>query len=400
MRTGDKYAQSSASTATPDTRGAVVNANGDEATRDHDLAYLQAQTRPADHSEGDAIPIVDLFAGLGGLTLGAVEGARRSGRRAELTLAVDREDEALDVLGRTLGADDKCHTTDLEEVLQPIAKPESAAEKDLFGAVAAGSLLLAGPPCQGHSNLNNHTRHDDPRNDLYLAVARVARLVEPRAIIIENVKSILNDRRNSVARCAAALEELGYEVEAESRALHDIGVPQRRHRHVLVATANTKFEWNLPDCSGRTVRWAIEDLVDVDDPGDRDTAPKASADNQRRIDYLFDKATHNLPNPERPVCHQEDGHTYLSMYGRLKWDEPAQTITTGFTSMGQGRYVHPSQRRTLTHREAARLQFLPDFIDFGELRGRRGAVATMIGNAAPPKLSMAVVEALIEQGLL
>jgi DNA (cytosine-5)-methyltransferase 1 len=73
------------------------------------------------------------------------------------------------------------------------------------------------------------------------------------------------------------------------------------------------------------------------------------------------------------------------MYGRLRWDEPAQTITTGFGSMGQGRYVHPRAARTLTPHEAARIQSIPDFVDFGD--GRRTEWAEMIGNAVPPLLA-------------
>ncbi|MGH3053264.1 MAG: DNA cytosine methyltransferase, partial [Gaiellaceae bacterium] len=100
----------------------------------------------------------------------------------------------------------------------------------------------------------------------------------------------------------------------------------------------------------------------------------------------------------RPVCHQSE-HSYVSMYGRLRWDAPAQTVTTGFGSMGQGRYVHPLRPRTLTPHEAARLQFLPDFMRFEEIR-TRAALAQAIGNAAPPLLTIVLVEALIGQELL
>ena len=72
-------------------------------------------------------------------------------------------------------------------ILGGLAEPIRESEQVLVDAGGEATLLLAGPPCQGHSALNNHTRHDDPRNDLYLAVARVARLLEPRAVIVENV---------------------------------------------------------------------------------------------------------------------------------------------------------------------------------------------------------------------
>jgi DNA (cytosine-5)-methyltransferase 1 len=101
--------------------------------------------------------------------------------------------------------------------------------------------------------------------------------------------------------------------------------------------------------------------------------------------YLVDKKVFELPNRLRPICHQNGQHSYASVYGRLLWNQPAQTITSGYGSMGQGRYVHPLGRRTLTPHEAARLQLFPDWYDFGP--GPRTKWATAIGNAVPFKLS-------------
>lgn len=92
-----------------------------------------------------------------------------------------------------------------------------------------------------------------------------------------------------------------------------------------------------------------------------DMPSKPSKDNLKRIDYLFENNIYDLPNEQRPPCHQKGNHTYKSIYGRLHWDEPSQTITSGFYSMCMGRYVHPQLPRTLTAHEAARLQFFPDY---------------------------------------
>jgi DNA (cytosine-5)-methyltransferase 1 len=108
--------------------------------------------------------------------------------------------------------------------------------------------------------------------------------------------------------------------------------------------------------------------------------------NRQRIEYLFAHKLFELPDAQRPDCHRLQAHSYKSVYGRLRPNEPAQTITTGFLSMGQGRYVHPSQRRTITPHEAARLQCIPDFFHFGSVSSRT-ALAEMIGNAVPPKLA-------------
>ena len=112
-----------------------------------------------------------------------------------------------------------------------------------------------------------------------------------------------------------------------------------------------------------------------------------------RMQWLLANDEHDLPNHLRPRCHQ-DGHTYKSMYGRLRWEEPAQTITSGFSSIGQGRYMHPERLRALTAHEAARIQGFPDYFDFSAAVTRR-ALTTMIGNAVPPELGRHIFEALL-----
>ena len=134
--------------------------------------------------------------------------------------------------------------------------------------------------------------------------------------------------------------------------------------------------------------WACGN-VDALHPGSAfDTAATHSMENQRRINYLFDSGSYELPDEERPDCHRLKPHPYRAVYGRMRPDTPAPTITSGFGSTGQGRFVHPNERRTLTPHEAARVQFFPDFFDFGT-RGRR-AYQEMIGNAVPPKLAYVV----------
>jgi DNA (cytosine-5)-methyltransferase 1 len=149
-----------------------------------------------------------------------------------------------------------------------------------------------------------------------------------------------------------------------------------------------------PD-SAINLRWAISDLETVVDPAGYDVPPRASAVNTARMKYLLERDLYDLPNHQRPECHQDE-HSYKSMYGRLRWEAPAQTITSGFTSIGQGRYMHPSQVRALTAHEAARIQGFPDYFDFSAVT-KRGDLATMIGNAVPPALSREIATALISR---
>lgn len=373
------------------------------AAQDVDLGFLRRKRPPttARSSGTTTLGIVDLFSGIGGLSIGAIEGARRKDRDARVQLAVDVWPPALRVLRESLGLDESVTLElDLEHALGTIATAPRASEQPLLDAGTGTAILLAGPPCQGHSALNNSTRHDDPRNDLYLAVGRVARLLEPAAVIVENVSGVGRDKRRAAERCEAILAEQGYSVCSRRLRLDELGTPQRRVRHVLMATSEGSFDFDNVDAAPhRTVEWAIGDLLRIDDSDAMvDTPSVPSEDNEARIDWLFDNDAYDLPNPRRPECHHND-HSYLSMYGRLRWDQPAQTITSGFGSMGQGRFVHPLVRRTLTPHEAARLQFLPDFMNFSSV-ARRSDLATMIGNAAPPILTIAIVQALCDQGLV
>jgi DNA (cytosine-5)-methyltransferase 1 len=263
-------------------------------------------------------------------------------------------------------------------------------------------FLVAGPPCQGHSNLNNYTRRNDPKNGLYIKVARFARLFEPKCILIENVPTVTRDKSNVVPRTMNELAELGYSVQIGVLDLSRIGVPQTRKRHVLIAAKGVHSS-RVPTvrrlmsafaASPRTVRWALRDLLSVRTKDLYDVAPAMSQETRRRIDHLFDNNLFELPDEERPDCHRTKDHSYGSVYGRMRWDSPAPTITRGFSTMGQGRFVHPRRRRTITPHEAARLQLIPDFFSFGAARTRK-ALGALIGNAVPPKLSYVVALELL-----
>jgi DNA (cytosine-5)-methyltransferase 1 len=220
--------------------------------------------------------------------------------------------------------------------------------------------------------------------------------LRPSIVLLENVPAVQHDSGDVVGKATESLGDLGYRVASGVLNLSAVGVPQTRRRHFVVGLLGDRVDpATVLDGTGlcanhppRSVRWAIEDLRGNTTKDGFDASSHASADNETRMRWLFENDAFDLPNEHRPVCHQGD-HTYTSMYGRLCWDLPAQTITTGFGSMGQGRYVHPSERRTITPHEAARLQTFPDFFDFGS--DGRGALSTMIGNAVPPLVSLRLV---------
>jgi DNA (cytosine-5)-methyltransferase 1 len=154
----------------------------------------------------------------------------------------------------------------------------------------------------------------------------------------------------------------------------------------------------------RSVMWGINDLMDVEGTTTFDTPARHQIQNLERIAWLFGEGwesweveqfntsgnpdkpeAHNLPNHRRPKCHQ-NGHNYPAVYGRMFSSLPSPTITTGFGSTGQGRFVHPHKQRSLTPHEAARVQGFPDFFDFSTETGRV-SLQTLIGNAVPPMMA-------------
>src|SRR5690606_3631675 len=133
----------------------------------------------------------------------------------------------------------------------------------------------------------------------------------------------------------------------------------------------------------RDLWWAIGDLEGHVSSHFMDLQPELSDENRKRIDWLFDHDEYDLALDQRPECHQ-DGTTYNAVYGRLRSDRPAPTVTTGFMTPGRGRYIHPTRRRVLTAREAARLQGFPDTYDFSIGRGEppsKVKLAKWIGDA-------------------
>lgn len=367
---------------------------------------LRVRTRPDFEPVGPALSVVDLFAGCGGLTLGAAQAARRRGLGIDVRLAVDFEEAPLRVLGANFPAA-KVQVAPVESLLDgDLGSRLTTVERRTRAAVGRLSLLIGGPPCQGHSDLNNHTRRADPKNRLYLRMARAADVLRPRAVVVENVPAVVHDSERVVATATSSLQEAGYVVADAIVELVRIGVPQRRRRHILVgvqkAAVPSGFELgdllSYAEARQRTLRWAIGDLEHVKSKSWIDTPSGASEQNRSRMQWLLDNDAYDLPNHLRPECHQGN-HSYVSMYGRLRWDSPAQTITSGFGSIGQGRFMHPSQLRTITPHEAARLQGFPDYFSFDSAASRT-ELAVIIGNAVPPQLSDSLVGRLIDTGIL
>lgn len=372
-----------------------------------DREFLTSTVRPPYEGGNDEVTMVDLFSGCGGMALGIAHAAHLEGRAVRIPLAIDNDKGAVRVFQDNF-PEAGCVPDDVCDWFDPaFDAPLTTMERQARARVGVDvDFLVGGPPCQGNSNLNNHTRRNDPRNALYARMARAARVLEPRIVVIENVPHVLNDHgrivdatREALEREGEALEREGYSVADSILKLWHMGLPQLRKRHVMLASRDDEFVPEdvldiLQEDSRHGIRdleWAIADLMDIPAESGFDMASNPSADNAQRIRWLFENDAYDLPNELRPPCHQNNSHTYTSIYGRLHWDRPAQTVTTGFNSIGQGRNIHPARPRPITPHEAARLQFLPDFFSFGAVN-TRSAWAQLIGNAVPPLLTMRIAE--------
>lgn len=360
------------------------------AADDYFKRWLQCIKKPESNNANGDIRVVDLFCGCGGLTLGIAEACRALEYNFVPVLGADMAHSALTLYKRNFNP---LHTIEspIEEYIDSeIGDPVSKNEKRFLEFVGDVDILIGGPPCQGNSDLNNHTRRKDPRNLLYLRMIRCVGIVRPKHLIIENVPGVQHDTHKVVDIAKRELLKMGYSVDTGTITMSDIGVPQKRKRFFLIASRigevslDRAINMHRVD-SENSLGWAIDDLLNVSNDTVFDTPANSSATNRKRIDYLFDHDIYDLPNSERPDCHRLKAHSYTAVYGRMYWDIPAPTITGGFGSNGQGRFVHPKKRRTITPHEAARLQFFPDYFDFSNIKRRE--LQQIIGNAVPSKAS-------------
>ena len=345
--------------------------------------------------------IGDVFCGAGGLSYGVHQAARACGHSTKSVLAVDVDAVALDVYRRNFDP----VLFACQDLWQSVTHSYSTRRKParfldephpltevLQAAKGKVDILLGGPPCEGHSTSNNVTRRNDSRNRYYIAMPALAVALDAKAVIIENVPGVLHDHKHVLQNAKELFESSGYEVSDSVVDAQMLGLAQTRKRHILVAsrqaTPDLEAIVNSFRRQPRDLRWAIGDLVDVVPTDLFDKGAELSAVNRHRIEYLFDNDEYDLPNDHRPDSHK-NGHTYPSIYGRLRWDRPSGTITTGYNTPGRGRYIHPEVRRTITPHEAARIQGFPDCFEFRTTRGEipfRSSLANLIGGAVPPQI--------------
>ena len=312
---------------------------------DYDWHWLRAKQWPKIANVRGSIAVADLFCGSGGLSLGAWEAARAVQLEMKSVFAIDNDIDAVASYVENFAPGQSACSTIETLVDGRLGAKATTSERSLKRGLGNIDVLVAGPPCQGHSDLNNHTRRDDPRNVLLLRVIRFAELFSPRHILIENVQGIRRDRFGIFDKAEDYLCSLGYSTASFLLEGHEVGVPQKRRRCFLLASRTASLDQKrlLVFTAAQSVR--STGLVRI-----WNGLIWMASLIARQRSILRTKSAWNILlrmifmiclDSERPDCHRLKEHDYRSVYGRLRADQPAPTITTGFGSPGQGRFTHP-----------------------------------------------------------
>ncbi len=312
--------------------------------------------------------MIDLFAGAGLFSFAF----RQVGFALERAYEVERDAAATyrANLGERIEVRDLAHT-----------KPEGRCD-----------VLIAGPPCQGFSRLG---RCDDTRNGLSLLIPKWVRATKPSVVVIENVPQFVHTA--VWRRLARSLARAGYIVSVWTLDAADVGVAQHRLRSFTFASLNGEITMTHRRRPTPTVADAWHGLPRRPDGLNHHYSPVPSALALERMKHIpaggdrrdiVRRAPHLAP----PSWSTLRGNDVTDVWGRLRWHEPSNTLKTTLLNASKGRYIHPSQNRVLSLREAARLHSIPDSWCF---EGRPYPVARQIGNSVPPALGRTVARAVL-----
>jgi DNA (cytosine-5)-methyltransferase 1 len=351
-----------------------------------DLARLR--TRLRQRRERGATPTaIDLFAGAGGSTA--------AGYR--VLAAIENDDSAADSYGSN-HPDVDLHRRDIRDVDPKSLRMRHGIERGQL------TLLNACPPCQGFSTLGN-ARRDDERNDLVAVVQPFLVEFLPRAFVVENVPGLRRDAR--LQRLAADARQLGYAVNIYIVNAADFGVPQNRRRLIALGVRSGSeagfpehLSELLPPTFTRTPP-AIRDVLDKAGPIGTTIDPihrarTSTPEVARRIRAIPPNGGRfDLPYEMQLACHRalSGRRSATAAYGRIRLEGPAPTLTTRCTTPACGRFVHPTEHRGISLREAALIQTFPPRYRFA---GTYQSMEAQIGNAVPARLAEAVGRAVGE----
>jgi DNA (cytosine-5)-methyltransferase 1 len=335
--------------------------------------------------------VVDLFCGVGGLTHGMVK------EGFNVVAGYDIDETCRYAYEQNNKA--AFHNKDVNDLTSEDLKNHFKKSKI--------KILVGCAPCQPFSSYN--FKNDDTKKWFLLhQFARLIEEVQPEIVSMENVPQLLNFKKACVLQdFLDILYKNSYYVDYKIVDCPKYGIPQKRKRLVLLASKLGKIELIEETHKEKehfvTVKDAIGHLAPLrhgetseNDPLHR--ASKLTPINLKRIQQSKPGGSWKDWDEElRLKCHQkESGITYVSVYGRMSWNEPSPTMTTQCNGLGNGRFGHPEQDRAITLREAAILQTFPQdykFIEPNTLVATR-TLSTHIGNAVPVKLGEVIAKSI------
>lgn len=278
-------------------------------------------------------------------------------------------------------------------------------------------IVVGGPPCQSYSTLGK--RQNDERANLFMQYKRILKILQPKAFVFENVTGMLSMNKGTLFKqIQAEFENLGYDLKYKVLDAVDYGVPQHRERVILVGfKEKNNFAYPEPTHGNNlkpyvTLKDAIGDLPELKSGEKKDyyaaditndflkfvrekntdtveehSAPKNGEHLIKIMQALGDgQSKDDLPEDIRPKS------GYGNTYAKLWWNKPSTTITRNFACPSSSRCIHPRDSRAMSIREGARLQSFPDDYKF---YGSDSTKRLEIGNAVPPLLSIAIAEQML-----
>jgi DNA (cytosine-5)-methyltransferase 1 len=370
------------------------------------------------------LTFIDLFCGCGGFSLGM----ERAG--LQCLAAIDFNKEAIAVF--------QANFSHVPHILEKDMIRFSPRELNKLIGDAKPDVIVGGPPCQGFSTARqvdgaNHGERlkEDPRRYLYQEYLKYVEFFQPKVFVMENVLGIRSASGGEYfTRVQKEARAIGYRVHAQIEDCVELGLPQKRRRQLFIGTRLDLPDYFRPKISP-TIRatwhpslWdAIGDLPPLQAGEGEETAyydmerRKAHVSRYGRR-YLYDvlevqRAAKLTAHRARPHSERDlddfallkegenskeamdrgvkfkfpyDKSSFKDRYTRQHRNEPCSTIVAHLSKDGL-MFIHPTQNRSLTPREAARIQSFPDWFEFPIARTHQFRV---IGNAVPPLVSEAI----------
>ncbi|MFT6657759.1 DNA cytosine methyltransferase [Maritalea sp.] len=244
-------------------------------------------------------------------------------------------------------------------------------------------IVIGGPPCQSFSILGSRGSTGDPRGQLVFDYARFIRELAPRAFLFENVPGImtLNKGADWEQLVSCFKDETGFYLRTGVLNAADYGVPQFRQRVLLIGFKNrdaaNSFNWPTP----------THGKPPADELRPYRTASQALQNVEGVPNHILRK--HGQRVRDRYSLVEQGSRDRKDHTDRIHAERPSGTVLVGSGAGGGRPFIHPTEHRHITVREAARLQSFPDWWVFS---GGATAAYRQVGNAVPPLLAKAVAK--------